>query len=580
MKRREFMTKSALSRLGHSFPFSTIRLIERAGDEAGPQASPPLNWEKDAPSNQKLNLDYITYLPGVEYFYLGNGDIQAVVQYCKDHKLAGGSLFFGLTLIDPERFTQKWTTFLYRPSDGFGSTRMWVWIDGALHSVDSDNFVSIDWVYDGAVPVVRTKWNEGSFQVEEDLFVPKSEPVIFMRARVTNLDNQPHDLVTSLRLYPNITLFDNIYTDPGEATANAEGFATVQLQSLEGAAKTFGRYDLRVDAGEVRPGKEAIALYAYRIGKDRKKLTKKDFVSLWSATEEFWKSRNNVSTGIPNFDHIWELGRTGTRAQVAQSGKRDGGNREDCMEWAAVNIMALKAALMAGFYDEAKNLILRILDKLISSDGRTVESSQVFDFQYTEINQNGMTLYGIWTYVAWTEDYSIIRKHWSRIKTLADLPFRPYFRDTRSGLLTNSREFWERSTIYGVKPGFELGYQFWVAIGLDRISQIARKLGHAEEAARWHSASRSIENSFLHDKKFRLIEDGHFIKRITLDGEWQKTFVPPDRTVMPEGTPIATEKEPLAEPDATEVFPIVFGMIDPKSDLSLKTLEWVETLWN
>ena len=587
MKRREFMAKSALSavgvtQFGRSLARSDFRVLDSGENKALNEkvGSAAADWEVKAPSNQKMNLDYISYLPGVEYFLLGNGDIQGVVQYCKDHKLAGDSSFFGLTLIDPERLTQKWSTLLYRPSVGFGSTGMLVGVDGKSYGVNADNFIAINWEHVDAVPLVRMRWTAGVCEVEEEFFVPRSGSMLFRRGKVKNLDSSPHGVVTGLTLYPNIALFDDIYTDAKTATANAEGFTRLQLLSLEQNAKAVGRYDVRVNAGALAPGKETSAAYAYRLGHDEKPLKKKGFISLWSATSAYWKEKNRVSTGNDNLDHIWEIARTGMRAHVARNGKRDGGMWEYAMEWAGDDIFALMAALMAGFYDEAKILLLRTLDKLVVDDGRTVESSQVFDFQFTEINQNGMILYGVWTYVAWTGDYSTVRKRWQKLKALAELPLRPYFWDKKSGLLSNSREFWERSSSFGVKPGFELAYQFWVVLGLEHISQVASTLGHAAEAKRWLDAASSIKNSFLHDKNFRLIEDGHLIKRRTLDGEWQRTFIPPDRAAMPEGTPIAMEKEPLVEPDASEVFPIIFEMIDPKSDLSLKTLEWVESLWN
>jgi hypothetical protein len=36
----------------------------------------------------------------------------------------------------------------------------------------------------------------------------------------------------------------------------------------------------------------------------------------------------------------------------------------------------------------------------------------------------------------------------------------------------------------------------------------------------------------------------------------------------------------MVDPDTVEAFPIVYQMIDPKGDLSLRTLEWIDTIWN
>ncbi len=586
MKRRDFVLKSALSAaamtaLGYPMslrlPGGSMKDKDLPGEEDDSLVD---EWSKEAPSNQSMNYDFITFLPGVEYFLLGNGDIQAVVQYCKDHNLAGNSSLFGLTLIDPSHLSQKYTTFLFSPSYGFANTRMWVGIDGSFQGVDDTSLVDIGWEHVDGIPLVRLKWKTDTFEVEEEIFVPNSGATLFRRGKVRNTDTSPHDVTTGLMIYPNVALFDDIYTDPKNGTANAEGFAKLQLMSLEKNTTTLGRYHVRVHAGKLAPGEQTVADFAYRIADIDRPLKKKDFVSLWSATSSYWKEKNRVVTGNGHIDHLWSIARTGMRAHVARNGKRDGGMWEYAMEWAGDDIMALMAALMAGFYDEAKVLLHRTLDKLVVADGRTVESSQVFPFQFTEIEQNGMILYGIWTYAAWTGDYQSIRDRWEKIRAVAELPLNPYFWKKTSGLLANEREFWERSSAFGVKPGFELAYQFWVALGLEKIAELARKLGQKAEAVRWRSAGESIRNSFLHNPEFKLVEDGHLIKRRTLDGKWQRTFIPPDRAAMPEGTPIATEKYPLVEPDASEAFPIIFEMIDPTSPLSLRTLDWLEGLWN
>jgi hypothetical protein len=77
-----------------------------------------------------------------------------------------------------------------------------------------------------------------------------------------------------------------------------------------------------------------------------------------------------------------------------------------------------------------------------------------------------------------------------------------------------------------------------------------------------------------------MIENGRLIKRRKRNGEWQKLSIPPNRGTMPPGSPLAVDENPSLDPDAVVAFPIIYGMIDPKSELALKTLEWVDTLWN
>jgi hypothetical protein len=150
----------------------------------------------------------------------------------------------------------------------------------------------------------------------------------------------------------------------------------------------------------------------------------------------------------------------------------------------------------------------------------------------------------------------------------------------KARLLRNKREYWERSDSFGFTDGFELAYQFWVVLGLEKITEVAEMIGEKEPAERWRKAAGEIKSAMLHDPTFRLIEDDHFIKRRTLGGKWQQFIVPPNRKAMPPASPLATEAQPTCDPDSSEVQPIVYGMVDPSSDLARKTLDWVDALWN
>jgi hypothetical protein len=216
----------------------------------------------------------------------------------------------------------------------------------------------------------------------------------------------------------------------------------------------------------------------------------------------------------------------------------------------------------------------------VDSLGRTMESGRWFPFDYAELDQNGQLLYAIWAYTCWTGDYHFLKRNWKTIRLVAEFPLREEFWDGNSRLLHNKREFWERSDSHGVQDGFELAYQFWVVLGLNKAAELAEKLGYRESSARWQKAASEINNAMLYNSKFRLIEDGHLVKRRTRDGRWQNQMIPPDRKNMPRGSPLATVENPPCEPDTCEVLPIVYGMIDPDGELSHNTLEWVEQLWN
>ncbi len=585
MKRRDFMYKSTLSAIALSRMNLNLQRIlpKESMHDVPPQngkMSPVSSWANKAPSNQRMNADFISYLPGVEYFLIGNGEIQGVVQYCKDSTGADEGSFFGFTIMDAEHFSQKWSTFLYSAGRGFGNTTAWLGVDGTFLGISPKSFKSVAWKYIDGVPVVSIVWSEKNCEMEEQFSVPREGPILFRRLHVRNRDTVSHKIGTGLTLYPNIALFDEVYTNAKNRTANAKGFTTLRMYCYEKKIETLGRYTIRTDQGIVEPGAETEATFAYYFNGGESLLRKNSLKSFWTGAVDYWREKNTLSTGNANLNCVWSLSRTGLKAHVAKNGKRDSGIWEYGMEWVRDDVMVMTAFLQSGFFDEAKTLFDRMFTKFVTEDGRTVESSQVFAFEFTEIDQNGELLYGTWAYLSWTGDYSTVRKYWDKIVALAELPLKPFFRQPDSGLLSNTREFWERSDSFGVKPGYELAYQFWVILGLEKAAEIAEKLGHGHHAARWRIASEQIKHAFLKNPKFRLIEDGHFIKRRTLAGEWQKTMIPPNRGNMPAGTPIAVEKTPLTEPDTSEVLPIMFEMIDPESELALKTLAWVETLWN
>ena len=143
----------------------------------------------------------------------------------------------------------------------------------------------------------------------------------------------------------------------------------------------------------------------------------------------------------------------------------------------------------------------------------------------------------------------------------------------------NRREFWERNDSFGVEDGYELAYQFWVSFGLSHAAEIADALG-APEGTAWRKSSEEIRNSILHHPKFKLVEEGHFIKRRTRSGAWQHFMVPPDPARMPPGSPVATNAKPVCEPDLGNVIPVMYGFVEPGSDIALGTLRDCERLWS
>jgi hypothetical protein len=587
MKRRDFIKTPALSLL---LPATggAERLLDGAwGDQ---KSAPPQAAEQGA--EQRMHPDFITYAPGIEYFHLGNGDIQGVIQYSPREEKQS---FLGLTIMDPENFCRKWTTFLYHPERGFANTRLGVTLGEEGHSdaakagiyagvkgflVSRENFRSIQWHTDDSVPLVALAWAAGECMVREEFFVPHEGAVLFRRVHVTNGADRPLTVNLSLSLYANFGLFTDIRTNERDRAAEAHGLASMKLVTVERQSTVYGRYDVRADLGTVAPGTGAGCTYAYAIKGGETLLRKKTFGGIRAGTAAYWKKKSTVETGNDILDRLYATSRTGLRSVISRSGRMDAGTWMYNMEWLGDHALAAEALLRAGFHADARLLIEKNLRDSIGPDGRTIESGRWFGYEYTEINQNGMMLFAVWQYLCWTGDRALLRKYWPKILLCGDFPLRKEFLDAGTHLVRNKREFWERSDSYGIEEGYELAYQFWVAFGLDKGAQVARALGEEATADRWAAASAAMREAMFGSSAFRMIEDGHLIKRRTRAGAWQKTAIPPKRSSLPPGAPIAVEESPLLEPDTIVVLPILYEMIDPVSPLAKETLRRVDALWN
>ena len=394
-----------------------------------------------------------------------------------------------------------------------------------------------------------------------------------------NRGTAPVALKLYAALLPNFALFDEIGPDEPARAIRANGFASMSLSSLDGDAAVSGRYDLTVSAGSVPPGAAVRIRLVYSVGASKAVPDGAQYDRLVARTGEWWDARSSVMTGDRDLDHLFGVSRSGLRAMLARSGKRDSGTWMYNMEWVRDDVMVVIALLQCGMPGEAGTLLTKLLEKSVGPDGRTFESSRWAGFDYTELDQNGELLYALWTYAAWTGDLDFVKKYWDRIARVAAFPLQERFRDVESGLMHNKREFWERNDSFGVRDGYELTYQFWVSFGLAHAADLAGAIGAPEEKE-WRKGAEEIRTAILTHPKFRLVEEGHFIKRRTRDGKWQRTMVPPDPSRMPPGSPMALNAKPACEPDLGSVIPVMYGFVEPESAVALGTLRDCETLWS
>jgi hypothetical protein len=524
-------------------------------------------------SPQKPHADYQTVGPGLEYYYLGNGLITTVVQHCT---VPSSGTSYGLLLTDPEHFARKSSTLLYHPESGVERTMVTVTVNDKLHH---PTLVSLDvhWEYPGEIPTVVATWRAGRCTVQEELWCPIGVPALVRTVRVTNHGAVPADVETQAMLYSNPTLFDEQVAIEDEGILEARGFLVLQLFSIDDARA----HDRWVTSSAQRLGKggQVSTTFVYRLDSSRRRYSKGQIARFRKKSSDYWKSTSNL-TAKAMLDHLFLTAKNGLHAAISSSGKMDSGIWQYNQEWVRDQTMVVIGLVLSGQEKLAKTLLQRMMEKMVDQSGVTLESSRWRGFDLYELDQNGELLYALWMYWRWTNDDSFLKGYWKKIVAVAEFPLQPEFWDEESGLLKNTREYWERSAPYGVREGYELTYQLWPSIGLAKAAEMAKRMKKESLVKRWMSASERIRHSMLSNPRFALIEGGRFIKRRLSSSEVQSVFVPLDRSAMPPGAPLTTEEVCYCEPDTQEALPIALEFVPPESGLARNTMVEVEKLWN
>jgi GH15 family glucan-1,4-alpha-glucosidase len=248
------------------------------------------------------------------------------------------------------------------------------------------------------------------------------------------------------------------------------------------------------------------------------------------------------------------------------------------LEWVRDQAMVIKSLVMLGDFETSRTMLTRLFTEFVTDDGDTIDSGKTRPVEEIELDQNGALLHALKTYVDWSGDRSIVKELWSKIRATAEFPLKQVFRHEPSGLMHNRREYWERHALHGIEDGMELTYQFFVSLGLKDTACLARLIGREEEAARWESEAKRIEQAMLHDEQYSMVENGAFIKRRGIGGEVQEEIRATPEAGLPDGIPLLGAGRHLLDPDTSSALPIAHEFIDPGSDLAAATLKGMEAL--
>jgi len=497
--------------------------------------------------------DVRTRLAGASYFFLGNGLIQAAVQYAP----GGEGTPLGLLIMDPEHFGKKRDSLTMSSEYGLEPTVVRLAID-ARELAPLPATLQVSWMRDAVVPTVEARWGEDGLAVVERFSCP-SVGVARLAREVAIVNTGQVALCFTLLVGGPDALVEEPFTL--DARERAQRWLLYDLDTANGSVM------MRVSQTDPC---EASA-------PDSSSTRTPDLDTTFPHTSS---TRTTLTCHHPMLDHLFHASACQLPAVISSRGRLDGSIWQYNREWVRDQAVIALALTMLGHRSLAATMLGRLLDEFVTAEGATIDSSEVRGRDDVELDQNGILLHVLEQYVNWTGDLDLVERAWPKVLALATYPLRDEFRHAASGLLSGCREYWERHAAHGIEPGLELVYQLFVSLGLASAASLARRIGKPIEGARWDAASQELRHAFLSHPVYALCDDGRFVKRRTLDGRVQTHIVAQPDAGLPDGVPLASPGPHLLNPDTCAVLPIVFGVIDPASPVARATLSQVEQLWN
>lgn len=482
--------------------------------------------------------DVATRLRNVNYFFLGNGLVQAAMQYSPE----GDGTLAGLLVMDPDRLRQKRAALTMDARSGLAATVLRLRAGADAHE-PSPTTCSVQWVKNATVPTVSVVWLAAGCRIEERFFCPDLESARVLRHVVVKNTTAKRMTLQVSTGVKRMTLHRRITLAP------------------RGRAEALISYTLDTKADRVRCAWS-------RSG------------SISAEARAFWGELTRVRFGDALLDRHFAAARAQLPTGVSRIGCVDGSIWQYNHEWLRDQSVVALALTMLGATGRAKTMFTRLLEKFVTPEGDTLDSSVKRDPSEVELDQNGYLLCTLKDYALWTGDLGLVHAKWDKITAVAEFPLQPIFRHAESGLLQNCREYWERHSIHGIRPGMELSYQLWVSEGLAAAAVLARLTGHAQQAVRWDAESARLRRAMLSDRRFKMHDRRGFIKRRSPDGSMQETITADRACGLPDGVPLMSPGLHRLNPDTSAALPIALGTVAPDSPVARRTFRSLEQLWN
>ncbi|MFC1564779.1 hypothetical protein ACFL6G_07565 [candidate division KSB1 bacterium] len=481
--------------------------------------------------------DVRTRLKGASYFFIGNGLIQAAVQASPE----GEGTPIGLLIMNPEQLRKKREALTIDKTSGLEDTMLCLDFNGKESLPSYKNF-SAEWDYSLNIPAVIVNWETKNLNVNERFCCPNRESSAVVReVKITNLSEDALDII------------------------------------LKTGVK--GRFIDKTIS--ISPGLDQTVIIYYRLNNENNTIDL-SFIDE-SPGLDYADNRNKASKiefDSEILDRFYKASSSQLNSMVSRSGRIDASIWQYNREWVRDHSMMAVGLIFAGHFETARTVLERLLNEFVTEDGDTIDSSEKRTPDEVELDQNGLLLYALKHYTLWSGDTELVSEYRDKIKITAEYPLKNEFRHERSGMLCNTREFWERHRAHGVEKGLELSYQLFTIIGLKSAACLARITHDDDIAMRWEGSALKLKNSLLNDAEFSMTDERGFIKRRTINGEIQEIINAQSEAELPSEVPLSRDEEHFLNPDSSSVLPVVYGLVKPDSIAAVKTMESIELLWN
>ncbi|HYM20313.1 MAG TPA: hypothetical protein VEW28_04835 [Candidatus Kapabacteria bacterium] len=527
---------------------------------------------------QSLHPDHQTMLADTDYFFLGSGKITACIQWSRNLDATP----LGIILQEPMHFTRKWGSYLFHPEYGLERTMLTVTIEGIRHRPTHDD-LTVEWSEYEGVPTILAHWHAGNCDVWESFYVPDGADHLIRWVNVYNAGKR--DIQIETGLYANPVLYSSFYASDRSLVASGHGAIVITGSPT---VTTNERFITLTPEGIQGDNTESQFIY---IVNHQLTDVSIDLASEFTDEQKYWNtssnivSSNNISEPIAK---LFDAAKYGLRAVVSDDGRFDSGIWQYGMQWGRDASRVAEGLVYSGQFDRARAVLKNILTRLTSNVGMIAEASRFRGGRDAELDSNGFVLMALRTYLDWTADEKFFNDYSDPIERVADYLLHSEFFDSNTNLLKSSRDIWERMAAMGIESGYDIVHQTVAICGLESASVIADRLGKQQKALKWHDAAQKMRTAFLSHPTHLFIREGKIRKRILVDGRVQTEIRLNTKKeaedffsrFVPKTMPLSGKGVHKLEPDITQLFPVLFGVIDRNSSIAKDTFADITALWS